>query len=34
MASIMTQMYLTDNMTAGLRNINTALTRVLSLIHI
>ena len=35
MASIMTQMYLTDNMTAGLRNINTALTRVIgSLDHV
>ncbi|MEY8366141.1 tape measure protein [Anaerovoracaceae bacterium 41-7] len=29
MATIMTQMYLNDNMTAGLRNINTALSRVI-----
>lgn len=35
MASIMTQMYLNDNMTAGLRNINSALTRVIgSLNHV
>ena len=35
MASIMTQMYLNDNMTAGLRSINTALTRVIgSLDHV